>query len=362
MITAMHIENFKCFKDFDIDLGPFNVLVGPNDSGKTAFLQAMAMLGGDGPNRAWDLNELTAKVALTAGTVNLWRSDTNSPILIQANGKAWEYPGSDRRFMEVTSHDGTNFRSKVQVHPDPPPVPPEREKHEPTWLNDWIREAIGSISYYAFDPSDLRRPTPLITDTFHLTRSGLGLSTFLQDVSNEDRKAFFALEQAFYERFPDYERILMPKEKVGGHIGYALKLHTRHGNVLPAESVSDGVMLALAYTALCYQPQPPGVLLIEEPETGVHYTSLKQIVGMLKGLSCDKHVQIILTTHSPYLLDCVEPEEVHVFSKVEGGAVRAARLSEHRNVAELKKYLMTGEIWTEFDEADIVAGKGAASE
>jgi len=34
MITSMHIENFKCFKDFDIELGPFNVLIGPNDTGK----------------------------------------------------------------------------------------------------------------------------------------------------------------------------------------------------------------------------------------------------------------------------------------------------------------------------------------
>ena len=40
----MHIQNFKCFKDFDIELGPFNVLVGPNDSGKTAFLQAIRLV------------------------------------------------------------------------------------------------------------------------------------------------------------------------------------------------------------------------------------------------------------------------------------------------------------------------------
>ena len=59
MITSMHIENFKCFKHFDIDLGPFNVLVGPNDSGKTAFLPAVAMAGAAGPTNGWQLNSLT---------------------------------------------------------------------------------------------------------------------------------------------------------------------------------------------------------------------------------------------------------------------------------------------------------------
>ena len=358
MITSIHIENFKCFKHFDIDLGRFNVLVGPNDSGKTAFLQAVTMVGAGGPNEAWILSSLTEKVGVTAGTVNLWRSDTSSPIVIQANGGPWEQPGNDRRYRHVTSKDGADFRSEVRVQPDFPPVPPEKESPDPASLKNWMREAIGSISYYAFDPDDLRQPKAPTTDTFHMTRTGLGLPTFLQDVSNENREGFFALEQAFYARFPDYERIIIHKENVGGHVGYALNLRTRHGEVLPAGSVSDGVLLSLAYIAICYQPEPPGILLIEEPETGVHYGSLKEIVEMLKHLSNEKHVQVILTTHSPYLLDRVEPEEVRVFAKDEDGAVHAVELSKDPEVEDLKKHLMTGEIWTEFDEADIVARQG----
>ena len=363
MITSMHIENFKCFKRFDINLGPFNVLVGPNDSGKTAFLQAIMIAGADGPNSKWDLGNLNAKAGLVPGTANVWRGDTSRMVSVQAYGGPWERPGNDRRSMDVTSPNGSDFTSHVRVQPDAPPVPPERsENPKGAWLEDWMREAIGSISYYALDPGDLRQPTNPSTDTYRMSRTGLGLPTFLEDILTRDRETFFALEKAFYARFPEYERIVIEKEDVAGRVGYAISLRTRHGDTLPAGSVSDGVMLSLAYVALCYQPEPPKILLIEEPETGVHYGSLKEIVGMLKHLSSEKHVQVILTTHSPYLLDCVEPEEVRVFAKDQDGAAHAAKLSDHPDVTELKKYLMTGEIWTEFDEAEIVSGKGAASE
>ena len=360
MITSMHIENFKCFKDFDIDLGPFNVLVGPNDSGKTAFLQAVAIAGETGPNAAWNLSSLTAKAGLTPGVANLWRSDSGSPILIQANGRAWQQQKDDRRYMEVTSQNGTDFRSQVRVQPSLRTSPPIIESPEPRLLVEWMHEAIGSVSYFAFDPNQLRKATPVTPGTFRMTRVGLGLPMFLADI-RDDIDRFSNLQRVFNERFHEYEQIMTPRETVGGKTCQVLKLRTRHGDVLPAESVSDGVILYLAYMAVCYQPDPPKILMIEEPETGVHYASLKQIVQMLKDLSRDKQVQVILTTHSPYLLDCVEPEEVRVFAKGPDGAVRAVRLSDHPEVAELKKHLMTGEIWTEFDELEIVNGQGSGT-
>jgi predicted ATPase len=94
----------------------------------------------------------------------------------------------------------------------------------------------------------------------------------------------------------------------------------------------------------------PGILLVEEPENGVHHASLKDIVGTLKQLTQEKGVQVILTTHSPYLLDHVEPQDVHVFRKDEEGAVHARRLSEYPDVQNLKKHFMTGEIWTGLNE------------
>jgi predicted ATPase len=110
-------------------------------------------------------------------------------------------------------------------------------------------------------------------------------------------------------------------------------------------------MLSLAYLALCYQLTPPSLLLIEEPETGVHHASLKDIVETLKQLTKEKGVQVIMTTHSPYLLDHVEAEQVHVFTKDPEGAVHAKRLSEFEDVSDMKSHFMSGEIWSILAEA-----------
>jgi predicted ATPase len=130
-----------------------------------------------------------------------------------------------------------------------------------------------------------------------------------------------------------------------------LEFRTAHGQVMAPESVSDGVMLSLASLAIAYQPDPPKTLLMEEPDKGVHHGSLRETITTLKQLSEEKGVQVILTTHSPYLLDEVEPERVHVFTKDGEGAVHAKRLSEFEDVDGMKKDFMTGEIWSILSKA-----------
>jgi len=132
---------------------------------------------------------------------------------------------------------------------------------------------------------------------------------------------------------------------------FVIAFKTREGVLLPAEAVSDGVMLSLAYIALGHAPEPPRVMLIEEPENGIHHASLKETIGTLHALATDKGVQVILTTHSPYLLDQVEPEEVRAFSKDKEGAVHARKLSDIDDVETMKKDFMTGEIWGILTEA-----------
>ena len=169
-----------------------------------------------------------------------------------------------------------------------------------------------------------------------------------------DRKQFFRMEEEFYRRFPCYDGMQIAKEGDGSNPQLALRFHTVHGEDLPASSVSDGVMLSLAYIALSYLPRRPKIMLVEEPENGVHHASLKEIVTTLRDLCEAKGVQIIMTTHSPYLLDLVQPEEVRVFWKDEEGAVHAAKMSDLPDIEDMKKHFMTGEIWTTLKESDIV--------
>ncbi len=356
MITSMHIENFKCFKDFDINLGPFNVLIGPNDTGKTALLQAVRLAGAFQPKQTVNVSMTVPEIGFDIGGA-FRQEEPNEAIQITVGADMPpEVPDGVRLLVTCrraprpnsghavwSSNLDTQSLGGVDLEGEGTP-----DSILPAAFDAFTRDLCDS-AYYALDPRQLRKPCQ---NTVVLSETGEGLPALLASILRMDRERFLALEKHFYRRFPSYKRLELPlaRVQVEGD-GVSLCFVTSQSQVLQATSVSDGVMLSLAYLALCYQLTPPSLLLIEEPETGVHHASLKDIIETLKHLSDKKGVQIILTTHSPYLLDHVEADQVHVFTKDPEGAVHAKRLSEFEDVADMKSHFMPGEIWSILAEA-----------
>ncbi|MDY7010776.1 MAG: AAA family ATPase [Planctomycetota bacterium] len=349
MITSMHIENFKCFKDFDIELGKFNVLVGPNDSGKTAFLQAVQLATAFSEESRIPASLLEEQLGTKLGKEAFWRNQTRPPIVIIANCPESESKNNNRKGpLKVYSEGPEKFLYRLENEAADGRLFVELTDNDV----EWAFSEIGRSAYYQFEPNALRKPSRI---SAKMKETGEGFPAFLAKISLESREVFFDLEKKFYSRFPYYKRLEPKITKIeNDQDAFCLRFHTVRGEELSSESVSDGVMLSLAFIALAYSLEPPKILLIEEPENGVHHASLKEIISTLRELSENKRVQIILTTHSPYLLDLVEPEEVRVFAKNKEGAVHAAKLSDHPEVEDLKKHFMTGEIWSGLDDAKVV--------
>ena len=84
-----------------------------------------------------------------------------------------------------------------------------------------------------------------------------------------------------------------------------------NGRTIRAQQASDGAILFLGLLALIYSPEPPKLLLIEEPEKGVYPKRLEEVIRLIRRLqeapSGRPAPQIIMTTHSPYLLDSFHP-------------------------------------------------------
>jgi len=117
--------------------------------------------------------------------------------------------------------------------------------------------------------------------------------------------------------------------------------------VLPASQASDGVLIVLAYLAVMHLPTPPALILIEEPENGIHPKRLQEIVHILRALvEQNGHTQMLMTSHSPYLLDEFQPDEVTLCRKNRNGAVQTRRLSEIEQVCSQLDVFSLGEIWT----------------
>ena len=192
--------------------------------------------------------------------------------------------------------------------------------------------------------------------------NGFGLALCLDEILNFDRDRFIALERRFSEIFPHITSIKLIQEmayrapvdapdqvtilqKTDGK-GLYFKLSTAD-QLVPASQVSDGTLLVLAYLALFYLPQPPRVLLLEEPENGIHPKRLRDVFAILRELVSEQsHTQVVLTTHSPYALDLFTPEEVTLCTMQDNGEVKTTRLSESAAVRGESGVFTLGEIWT----------------
>ena len=376
MIKHIHIENFKCFKDFDLDLGPFNVLVGPNDSGKTSLLQAIRLAHGvlvvvDEDHfhvgsivTEENVHDLETEVGFSCGPEILWQKTDTRPMVIGCIGRTESK--RETAAMSVRSKtDITPRREVVNLWPQEELV----ETHGVCWsarsdsgagkypfhaspLASWMQAPC----YVRFSPSALKKPSTL-EDEWLLSATGEGFPTFLHGLLGLRDGRFEEIEAEFIKWFPAYTAVRIEQErfpqKQKNRKGLVIKFQNRDGSVLPSEAVSDGAILSLAYITLA-KKTGHGLLLIEEPENGVHHAALERIVNVLRRISTTTETQVILTTHSPYLLDLVKPEEVKVFHKKADGSVEAKAMSDYEEVQVMKKHFMTGEIWTALGEEEII--------
>ena len=386
MITQVHIKNFKAIRDASVDLTPIHLLIGPNDSGKTSVLEAIAAICRSVDQNAtkcflgrWQGRELVNNIALEAslevkaqlaagedkisysvvsefsetGRNALWTS-----AIAHYNLNEYNVALDDRVATGDTA--GWTLPAFVQSHPSGL----AKAKTLPEWhIARLIFDSIESCWYLRWSARNLALPTALNPDRrFRIEGNGFGLPTLIDDLLNYDRENFFALEREFVQIFPHVRTIALVQQKgfsspvdqadetlalkpsAGKQIVFRLKNTDRD---LPASQAAEGMLYILGYLALMYLPKPPRVLLIEEPENGIHPNRVGDIVRILRRL-VERHpeTQIVMTSHSPYLVDAFQPNEVTWCRRNESGDVVLTRLDTLPEVERAMSIFSLGEIWT----------------
>ncbi|MGD9854204.1 MAG: AAA family ATPase [Planctomycetaceae bacterium] len=384
MITRFRVQNYKALRDVTLDLTPMHLLIGPNDSGKTSILEALAALC-----RSVD-NELKQSFLGSWSDDQLVWSGATSPIVVfeadgdQERGRA-NYSiavrfNKGRQVLLVDEHVRVSWRDQI-IDVDNWPSGYSKvcqlarenfrsgESEAFGELAEAVHRMLSGVQFYRWVPRHLALPTaPDSLRRFQMDPSGFGLALCLDDILGYDRDRFIALENRFKSIFPQVESIkLIPGPAYKAPVDnqkQVLKLQESDGKGIyfqftggskpvSASQVSDGVLLVLAYLAILYLPEPPRVLLVEEPENGIHPARLQEVLTILRDLVSEQsHTQVILTSHSPYVVSLFEPEEVTLCHKDADGAVTVRRLSESETVQSQIDFFTLGEIWTgEGDEA-----------
>jgi len=226
-----------------------------------------------------------------------------------------------------------------------------------------VQKLLAGVHYYYWNPRFMALPVaPDSKRRFRMEPNGFGLALCLDEILSFDRDRFVQLEKRFTKVFPhiksiklvsemayrapvdDPEQVTMLNRADGKGLYFELK---GSGQLVPASQASDGTLLVLAYLSILYLPKPPRLLLVEEPENGIHPKRLRDILEILRNLVHEQpHTQVVLTTHSPYGLDLFKPEEVTLCTKLDTGEIKTTRLSDSPTVLQQLDVFTLGEIWT----------------
>lgn len=394
-MSRFGVKNYKCLGEIDIPLTPIHVLIGENDAGKTSLLEAMAALFGsaelglqDAFPRPWEGRELVrhASPEPDADFCGEWKAHSAGGAAVSERGIRYGFivrfplAGMNCTTQEDWIDDGRKKQSVAAGgHPQPAlkrfrdgaPLP-QAYSGELTLLLKHIKRA----HHYAFDAKAMAVPAAIDPGRkFRLGPDGFGLPTLLDDMLGRDSTIFQRLRDDFCNYFHQFKNIRIESEHaIRRHyqsdreyttdraVGKAIYFETRDGQAIRAQQASDGAILFLGFLALAHLPEPPTLLLIEEPENGIYpkrlgevITLLKQMVQRTEGV---RFPQIIMSTHSPYVLSHFEPEEVTFLSRPRddpNGPVRARPLRDAPNIRERMAggefYL--GELWYNLTEEEL---------
>ncbi|MCX6950921.1 MAG: ATP-binding protein, partial [Verrucomicrobia bacterium] len=216
---------------------------------------------------------------------------------------------------------------------------------------DWptVRERLAHIRSYLLDHYAMAEPSALKSGA-ELASNGGNLAAVLAALRARAPAEFAALTREIVRLLPEYAGLEVA-EGAGGVVEMSMRL--TDGGLVSADNVSQGTLYLLGMLALAFDPDPPSVLCIEEIDRGVHPRMLREVRDALYRLSypqayglARRPVQVIATTHSPYLLDLFRehPEEI-VIAQKHGTVARFERLADRSDLAEILSEGSLGDMW-----------------
>jgi predicted ATPase len=375
------IKNFGCIKELDFALTPLHALIGPNDSGKSTILRAvriaLQLAHGSfaaqprplGTGDAWFPFDAAQMAAQPGATVAIARGEIRYQVQSAARGireSVWrgerEITAQDRKSWSDEGmlsswaaqrlvYDGHQTYSLTSQ-----PRPEGRDnKTFPDDLGTANLQMLAAAvvarapRMVRLDPDSLREAGPTLVTGAPIdfgSERGQGLGVVLDAIRDLGDEKYERIRDDFLRVFQTVKRLQFQRPKEGSK---AIAIELRSGESVAAEYMSEGMLYYLALSALRHL-EPASMVLVEEPENGLYVSRIKGVVEALRETS--KSSPVLIATHSPLVVNELEPDEVSLVTRDPGGGTKVVRLRETKDFAERSRIYANGELWLSHADGD----------
>ena len=352
------VKGFKSIKSVDVELLPINVLIGSNGAGKSNFMEVFSLLN------AIRLGGLRDYVMRCGGADKIlhFGSKTTQQLSIEIgfeNGKRKyniDLAPNDADGM-FPSNENIYTSVKQETVPDyPSPTlyallggngeAGISNTEQRSGAITYVRKQLFHWRLYHFhdtSASSLIKKTVAVDDNRHLRHDGSNLAAFLYYLREKHGRSYDMIRRTVQLVAPFFDDFILEPRRLDED---TIRLEWRHrgsDGYFDAASLSDGTLRFIALATLLLQPRElhPSVILLDEPELGLHPYAITIIASLINQVSTE--TQIVVATQSPLLLDHFEPEDVLVTERVEG-ATQFARLEGEKLKIWLEDYSL-GQLW-----------------
>jgi predicted ATPase len=390
-IEYLRVQNYRALRDVELrNITPLTVLLGPNGSGKSTIFDVFAFLSEcfeSGLRRAWDRRG-RAKELKTRGSEGplvieiKYREPGYSPItyhlaiderrgapVVVEEWLQWTRgsQGKPFRFLNYKEGQGQAISGEspdiAATRLDIPLKSPDliavnalgqfADHPRVATLRDFITGWY--VSYFSVDET---RGQPEAGPQERLSRTGDNVANVIQYLAEQHPERLEKIFEVLRQRVPRVERVLA-EAMPDGRLLLQIKDAPFEHPVL-ARFASDGTLKMLAYLVLLYDPNPPPFIGIEEPENFLHPRLLQELAEECRKAS--ERGQLLVTTHSPFFVNALRPEEVRVLYRDSAGYTHAVRAADIEGVHEfMNAGALLGQLWLEghFSIGDPLVNQGA---
>lgn len=328
-LETFAIKNFKSIRDQELSLGSLNVLIGANGAGKSNLIEAFRFL-----------RELTnrnlARYSLERGAdALLFRGRKVSSAMslsVQFLEDSMENtygvvlgPADDGSLIVISETVFSQDRSRTHKFAEAPFMQGGREAwigDVPSGLGEQLRRSLGSYRLYHFHDSSDSAPSKGLgdlEDNRFLRPDGANLAAFLYFLKERHPNNFRLIEDSVRSVAPFFDRFTLEPSRLNPE---KIRLEWKEAGsdtYFNAASLSDGSLRFVCLATLLLQPELPPLVLLDEPELGLHPSAIALLAEML--ISTSTRTQLIVATQSVTLVNHLDPEHIWTAERKNGESV-----------------------------------------